>query len=267
MTKSLLTAALLLLTCAAATAASFIERRDVLIMRGAIEEGDHQRFVEKLASRRYSRLRVSSTGGLGREAMKIAEDISLNGITLEVVGPCTSSCAQFLAEAAPHVVINGGYLGFHAGMLSVVIAAREALLEHKASNAESQQRYGQTRDKLLSEMNALQREITEFERSHGIDPALSDFYRDLTSTRRVSVSINDQRQQINLTEVTGAACALWVPDRTGLIALGIKLDSPYEPPAREQISRDVGVPANHLYLGPPFPIRPDADLDACTTSQ
>lgn len=90
-------------------------------IEGPITAKTAQRFQEALAAQTISRVQLNSGGGDVEPAIDIASAIFTNGLDVEVVGDCLSSCANYLFPAGNHKIISGpGVVGWHGNIQHLV---------------------------------------------------------------------------------------------------------------------------------------------------
>ena len=92
-----------------------------LRIEGRITAKTAQLFHSALAGQTISRVQLNSGGGDVDASLDIATEIFMNGLEVEVVGNCLSSCANYLFPAGSHKIISGpGVVGWHGSIQHLV---------------------------------------------------------------------------------------------------------------------------------------------------
>lgn len=107
----------LLASCASTSTGTLVLSGETLLISGPIAEKTAAEFKSVLLKSRVTKVQVSSVGGLVRPAIAIADEIRDRNIDVEVIGPCFSSCANYLFVAGKTKIISGrGVVGWHGNM-------------------------------------------------------------------------------------------------------------------------------------------------------
>lgn len=92
-----------------------------VLIQGRISEATAAEFKAILASRPVSRVLLDSGGGLVEPSIEIANEIRNRRLDVEVVGPCFSSCANYLFPAGAGKTISGrGIVGWHGNIIHLL---------------------------------------------------------------------------------------------------------------------------------------------------
>jgi hypothetical protein len=90
---------------------------DVVTINGPITEEAAERFLSAIDAGPVARVRIASGGGGVEPAIRMAEQIYRRGLDVEVVGPCFSSCANYIFPAGRRKFISGtGIVGWHGNI-------------------------------------------------------------------------------------------------------------------------------------------------------
>jgi len=128
-------------TSTPALAATFERVPAGILLKGAIEEGDFERFSRALAVHGTQPLLLSSPGGLVREALQIAETVKARGMSTHIPGgvTCASACVLVFAGGVVRSAEASARIGVHmgSGLLNPKAIARvnEYYKNHGAAGA------------------------------------------------------------------------------------------------------------------------------------
>lgn len=88
-----------------------------LLFTGPITPDSADKFLGTLVSQPVERILISSGGGGVEPAIRMAGEIHRRGMDVEVIGPCFSSCANYIFPAGKHKTISGtGIVAWHGNM-------------------------------------------------------------------------------------------------------------------------------------------------------
>ena len=116
-TFGLLAVSVVLTSCASFVSTPLVVSGETLLIQGNILESTAIEFQQALSQRRISRILIASGGGLVEPALTIASEIRDRKLEVEVVGPCFSSCANYIFPAGATKTISGlGVVAWHGNM-------------------------------------------------------------------------------------------------------------------------------------------------------
>ena len=88
-----------------------------LLFTGPITPDAADKFLAALAAQAVERILISSGGGGVEPAIRMGEEIHRRGLDVEVIGPCFSSCANYIFPAGKRKTISGaGIVAWHGNM-------------------------------------------------------------------------------------------------------------------------------------------------------
>lgn len=188
---------------------------DTIQLKGSIGREDYEAYLA-VAAPGYARVVLKSGGGEPAVALRIAEDIARRDVTVEVAGPCLSSCANYLALAGRRLVVKqGGVLGWHGSLPSPVEG--RARLEAEGLPAALVDTYAAW----LTDFKARERAFYE---KAGVDYRLLQDSIDILAEDKVAPEAG-----YSFDEVTGAysvtrSAAMWIPTPDVLERYGVRTD-------------------------------------------
>ena len=116
-TFGLLAVCIALTSCASFVSTPLVVSGETILIQGNILESTAIEFQQALSQRRISRVLLASGGGLVEPALTIASAIRDRKLEVEVVGPCFSSCANYIFPAGVTKTISGlGVVAWHGNM-------------------------------------------------------------------------------------------------------------------------------------------------------
>lgn len=110
-------AGVLLTACAHQQTSRIEVANEALLFTGPITADSADKFLGALASQPVERILISSGGGGVEPAIRMAVEIHRRGLDVEVIGPCFSSCANYIFPAGKRKTIGGaGIVAWHGNM-------------------------------------------------------------------------------------------------------------------------------------------------------
>lgn len=86
---------------------------EAIKLEGSIDKQSYDEYL-RVARDGYSKIILTSPGGVPLVALKIAEDVVSRDVTVVVDGYCMSACANYLAFSGDHLVVNcDSFLAWH----------------------------------------------------------------------------------------------------------------------------------------------------------
>jgi len=90
---------------------------ETIFIRGNITENTAKEFSDAISKQRIRRVLLDSGGGGVEPAIQIANQIRDNGLDVEVVGDCFSSCANYIFPAGKNKTISAlGVVAWHGNI-------------------------------------------------------------------------------------------------------------------------------------------------------
>jgi hypothetical protein len=90
---------------------------DTVVFNGLITPEAADRFLSAIDAGPIAHIKIASGGGVVEPAIRMAEQIYARGLDVEVVGPCFSSCANYIFPAGRHKSIGAkGIVGWHGNL-------------------------------------------------------------------------------------------------------------------------------------------------------